>query len=364
MEAQVLMLTTAVTLGAVMGGQEVIRSSLALIGNGSATTVLLLPTLASLGLAATTFLLIISFSDWTSRTSDRGASQIGFATSHLAHLLFGRQPALSTVADNDDEASRMTGTLVAVLSIGLLTLLTATCQEISFRGLLLSLISLKLGALGPSVISAAAAVGGQAVAYAAITTPWSTSSPCAADCLSLSFKLLAGLLLGALSLVSHSLYPCIAVQWLSSWYVLTNSWIQANHQMDWVEQQVSPAGSKSDAYTALPSEIRQSLFRFFCAFDSEQRSSLSISDVQRAVSFAFWHAESPPSQEQVLQLTLENYYNKKQDRMTMKPELQNWAENGEYNARLNFDEFLGVMLALRRQSKARWRSQNRTSETT
>jgi hypothetical protein len=169
-----------------------------------------------------------------------------------------------------------------------------------------------------------------------------------------AFKLLAGLLLGALAAISHSLWPCVAVQWLSSWHALASTWLQTNRHMDWVERQAAPPADDSSheaqASPALPADIRRSLFRFFCAFDSEQRSSLSIPDVQRAVSFAFWHSESPPSQEQVRQLALGMQSDDEGGVSTLNYDGRNPGDDGERNQRLTFGEFLEVMLALRRRS--------------
>jgi Type II CAAX prenyl endopeptidase Rce1-like len=337
--SQVFVLLVAVSLFAAFGGDHHALPSLALPSSSPALT-----SLASSVLACFILSLSLCFYEWTSHSSYRPASHVDFATSHLVYDLFGRRSLHNRQAASDVQDSTSAGDMFAtVLVIGLVSFITAVCQELSFRGFFYETIS-SPSAGGQMPVAIAGAVIGQAALYAALTTPCIDASSTKLDFLSFTFKLLAGLLLGLLAETSHSLLPCVAVQFLSTWHVMSKSWVHVNRHMDWVEQQWTPAVSYDQTTARISSDIRRSLFRFFCAFDSDENQMLSLSDVQRAVSFAFWHSKDPPSQEEVRQAVLSQEVSLCGDHQ-QRPGDARWE-----GVRVDFDTFVNVMVALRKRS--------------
>ena len=91
-------------------------------------------------------------------------------------------------------------------------------------------------------------------------------------------------------------------------HVLCETWNVINNQMDYTQDAfLAPLDrSENEAIQRLQEEAGPSLSaetlnfarRFFYAFDYEQKGSLSLSDVQRAVTYAFMKDDiiPPPSQ--------------------------------------------------------------------
>jgi membrane protease YdiL (CAAX protease family) len=339
--SQFFMLLVAVSLFAAFGGDHHVLPSLALPSASPALTFLATSVLASSILS-----LSLCFYEWTSHSSYRPASQIDFATSHLVYDLFGRRSLHNHQSASNVQHSTSAGDMFAtVLVIGLVSFITAVCQELSFRGFFYETIS-SPSAIGQMPAAIAGAVIGQAALYAALTTPCIDARSTKLDFLSFTFKFMAGLLLGLLAETSHSLLPCVAVQFLSTWHVMSKSWVHVNRHMDWVEQQRTPAVSYDHTTARISSDIRRSLFRFFCAFDSDENQTLSLSDVQRAVSFAFWHSEDPPSQEEVRQSVLSRV----QEVSLCGDHQQRPGDSRWESVRIDFDSFVNVMVALRKRS--------------
>lgn len=343
--SQIFMLVVAVSLFVALGGDHNTLPSLELPSTGPS-----LNSLPTSVLAGSTLSLSLCFYEWTSHASYRPASQLNFATSHLVFDLFGRRPRqiqhqpVSSEHGSPFVASSMVDMFATILIIGLVSFVTAFCQELSFRGFFCEIVSKQLSILGPMPFAASAAVVVQAAVYAALTTPSVDASSSKVDFLSLTYKFTAGLLLGILAGTSHSLLPGVAVQFLSTWHVMSKSWVHVNHHMDWVERQVLPAVSYDHSTVRIPNDIRWSLFRFSCAFDIEEQESLSLSDCQRAVSFAFWHSENPPSQEEVRQAVLSQEGSRSGDHPHMPDDYTSES------VRINFDEFVDVLVALKRRA--------------
>ena len=98
-------------------------------------------------------------------------------------------------------------------------------------------------------------------------------------------------------------------------HVLCETWTLINHQMDYTQEayQSTPCEEEEMAIQQIQKQAGPSLSRdtlnfarrFFFAFDYEHKGSLSLHDVQRAVSYAFLKDKVTPEPE-----TVENAFNK------------------------------------------------------
>jgi len=107
-----------------------------------------------------------------------------------------------------------------------------------------------------------------------------------------------GLVLGAATALSGSLFPAILGRFMFEWHQQTSTWQSIRSQLDWSDEQ---SMQQHDALESLPLETQRSLTEFFYAFDSHHSGSLSTSDVQKAVTFAFLGEEQKPSTRQVFE---------------------------------------------------------------
>ena len=320
-ESQILSLVITVCLVGLMGfaREGVVSSTL------TATDLAWTP-LAEAGIGS---MLFIAVHEVIARSSFRPACHLQFATSDFVHTLFGRRSPLHASSQKDGATVQFLKTCATtMLASGLLSLLTATCQELIFRGFLMDIL------LQHVVHTNAAAVLIQSLLYAFVMTD--SNDFLTEDALLVgSTKVTQGLLLGGVA-VAHGLIPCILVQWLVNWHIWTKTWHQVNGQMDWAELQEMPVQQRSSHLPQLPPPMYQSLYRLYCAFDSSHQHSLSLSDIQRAVSYAFMQDKDAPSPEQVEALAM---------RYASKPTTEDKSTGV-----LDFDDFLAVLFTLRSQS--------------
>lgn len=146
-------------------------------------------------------------------------------------------------------------------------------------------------------------------------------------------------------LAGGDILPCIVAHALYDTHILMETWMKINDQMDYTETAVLRRLTKTDEKqirkiklevgSSLSAETLAFLRRFFYAFDYDHAGSLSRSDVQRAISYAFLRETEPPTEERVNQLF---------DRI-----LANRDEiaTGEMAGRLMLPEFLRMILFIR-----------------
>ena len=122
-----------------------------------------------------------------------------------------------------------------------------------------------------------------------------------------------GLWLGVAYLAFNGdVLPCVVAHALYDLHVFVNTWLEVNNQMDYTDeavlQRLTPWEAEQvgkiqqEAGPTLTAETLAFARRFFYAFDYEHRGSLSESDVQRAVSYAFLQDKVQPTQDRVSRL--------------------------------------------------------------
>jgi membrane protease YdiL (CAAX protease family) len=255
--------------------------------------------------------------------SDRSANRVHFATTNMVVTLFGRRrTSLAAAAaaaasklpnkdgnDNEHVASTGTGTgteqatattfQVTAWSV-LVTTLTAVSEEIVFRGYLSAAVMALTGSwaaawLGPAALFGAGhAHAGSTFGENKIVT---------------GFQTVNGLWYGLVYMCTGSLVPGIMAHLLYDTHVLVAAWHDVNEQMDWTEAAYPTAlsvGEQADitkiqtmSGDALTTETLNFCRRFFYAFDHDHVKSLSLVNVQQAVSYAFLQDKVAPSTDQV-----------------------------------------------------------------
>jgi hypothetical protein len=262
---------------------------------------------------------LIGLETWMHKSQDRDANRVNFATTNMVVTLFGRRRDSSPVAaplkqpkdsnDNDSNSSVATGTStstdqattfqVTAWSV-LVTTLTAVSEEIVIRGYLSGLVMVLTG-------SWAAAWLGPAVLFGAGN--WHSGSTLGENKIVTGFQTLNGLWYGLVYMATGSLIPGMMAHLLYDTHVLVAAWHHVNEQMDWTEEAYPTALSPSEqadirviqrmSGQALTTETLNFCRRFFYAFDHEHCKSLSLHDVQQAVSYAFLEDKVMPSTAQV-----------------------------------------------------------------
>jgi membrane protease YdiL (CAAX protease family) len=306
------------------------------------------------------------------------------------------------IVDNEQIRHEGSRTLDVVLYSLLLATTTAICEEVVFRGYSPAVMmhaltgttttaSLTGAAAGnmPLVLVAAATIVtllGQSVLFGlAHVHPHSRFSE---NVVVAAMQSGSGIIYGlAYILTGGNIVVPIVAHALYDTHVLCETWHQVNCQMDYTERKCSSplstlsststssllsissssADTKHDdddcaavreiqkqAGAALSDETLMFLRRFFYAFDSTHVGTLSLDDVQRAVTYAFLHdddelqqrhgAAAVPTQQQVHQMFLTVLAQRQQQASSMTIRASEEVE------RLRFSEFLRLLFSLRAQA--------------
>ncbi len=159
-----------------------------------------------------------------------------------------------------------------------------------------------------------------------------------------------GLWYGLVYLMSGGdILPCIMAHMLYDMHVLCETWCVINQQMDYTEQafqhhldeeeELAVQQIQRQAGPSLNTETLNFARRFFYAFDYEHKGTLSLSDVQRAVSYAFLKDKATPEPEKV--------------QAVFDKVLETRTESSHTPAeRLSVPEFLRVLFALKSRGGA------------
>ena len=145
--------------------------------------------------------------------------------------------------------------------------------------------------------------------------------------------------------------PCIIAHVLYDMHTLCQTWTIVNNQIDYT-QESSMNQMREEEKTAverlqrgtgitLNSETVDFARHFFYAFDNDHAGSLSLSDCQRAVSYAFMNDSIAPDTGAVRDL----FEQAKDQRYTD-------GNSVVSSDRLDFSEFLHLVVALRSNSRA------------
>jgi membrane protease YdiL (CAAX protease family) len=271
---------------------------------------------------------MIALGSTIEKSDKRDASNVNFSTTNMVISLFGRRKS-----STDPEAT--SSSLVMLLSAAI-ALSTGISEEMVFRGY----VPMAIGSLTQSI---PLALTGQAALFAfAHISPKSTSGE---NKVVGGLQFLNGLWYGLVYLMTGGdILPCMIAHMLFDMHVLCETWMVVNKQMDYTQvafqQQLGESEEqairqiKQQAGPSLNSETLNFARRFFYAFDYDHKGSLSLSDVQRAVSYAFLKDKVIPEPKKV-----EEVFGKVID--TRDPSAPTPA------GRLSVSEFLRVLFALK-----------------
>jgi len=268
-------------------------------------------------------------------TSDnRDASRVNFATTNMVISLFGRRKS-------EMEPTASESFQVMVLS-ALIAMSSGISEEIIFRGYIPTAILAMTNSL-PS------AVFGQAILFAA--GHFSKDAEPGENMLNWSLQLLNGLWYAAVyQMTGGDILPCIIAHVLCDMHILCQTWTEVNNQIDYT-QKLSMNHLCEDQKTAverlqrgtgitLNSETVDFARHFFYAFDNDHAGSLSLSDCQRAVSYAFLNDSIAPDANVVRDL----FEQAKEQRYAQ-------GNSVVSSDRVDFSEFLHLLVALRSNSR-------------
>ncbi len=259
---------------------------------------------------------MIAISHAIENSSRRDAHYVNFSTTNMAITLFGRRHTPS----QPREVTTSTASVIA-MSLGLV-LVTSIAEEVVFRGYVPTLIhhyshSLPIALIGQGVLF------GLGHAH-----PHSRPEE---NRFVVGLQTANGLLHGIVCAATGSLIPCIVSHCLYDWHVLASTWHHVNNQMDWTEEMTAERNDEAAIFAdRLSEETRIFLQRFYYAFDSQHAKSLSLSDVQRAIAYAFSQDKCTPDTSTVASV---------------------FAELSNADGRLTFSSFVQLLFTLRSQMK-------------
>jgi membrane protease YdiL (CAAX protease family) len=236
---------------------------------------------------------MIALGSIVENSNKREASQVNFSTINMVISLFGRRKS-----SRDPEASNSP---TVMMLAGLIALSTGISEEMVFRGYIPTAIealshSLPLAILGQAALFALAHISPK-------------SSPGENKVVG-GLQLANGLWYGIVYAASGGdIVPCIIAHALYDMHVLCETWCGINKQMDYTQDafQQDLDSKETEALAMMQRKAGPSLNddtlnfarRFFYAFDYEHKGSLCLSDVYRAVNYAFLQDNLIPAQEQV-----------------------------------------------------------------
>lgn len=268
-------------------------------------------------------------------TSDnRDASRVNFATTNMVISLFGRRKS-------EMEPTASASFQVMVLS-ALIAISSGISEEIIFRGY----IPTAIYGMTNSLLTAMA---GQALLFAA--GHLSKDAEPGENMLNWSLQFLNGLWYAGLYQMSGGdILPCIIAHALYDMHTLCQTWTEVNNQIDYTqtssqnnlceEQKTAVERLQRGTGITLTSETVDFARQFFYAFDNDKAGSLTLSDCQRAVSYAFMNDSVAPDANVVRDL----FEQAKEQRYTH-------GNSGVSSDRLDFSEFLHLLVALRSNSR-------------
>jgi len=223
----------------------------------------------------------------------RDASLVNFSTTNMCISLFGRRKSVNDPDATDAPVMMVLATLIA--------LSTGISEEILFRGYIPTGIEALTHSLPVAVL-------GQAFLFAlAHISPKSSGSE---NMLVGGLQFVNGLWYGVIyAATGGDVLPCIIAHALYDSHVLCETWSTINKQMDYTQDafqerlEISEIEAlkkiQEEAGPALSSETLDLARRFFYAFDYEHKGSLCLSDVHRAVNYAFLNSRLVPERDEV-----------------------------------------------------------------
>lgn len=265
-------------------------------------------------------------------SDDCDASSLNFATTNMVLCLFGRRKSVL-----NPKASAYTH--VFLLSV-LIAISSGVSEEIIFRGYIPTAISAMTRSLHLALL-------GQAVLFA--SGHLSRNAQLGENKINWSLQFFSGIWYGVLYLITGGdIFPCIIAHILYDVYTLCETWTRVNDQLDYTHESSMKCTSKEEekasirlqSKTAIDTETINFARHFFYAFDNDHAGSLSLSDCQRAVSYAF------------INDTIEPDMNAVKDLFAKAIEQRCSEENSsEFHDRLDFPDFLYILFVVRSRSR-------------
>jgi membrane protease YdiL (CAAX protease family) len=278
---------------------------------------------------------LIAMGNAVEHSDNQDASQVNFATTNMVISLFGRRKSVQY----PDATSAV---MVILLSLAI-ALSTGLSEELIFRGYLPVALSWLT-----NNSSIAFLLLGQALFFAMAHI--SPTSSMGENKVVGGLQFMNGLWYGMVyQLTGGSILSCVIAHLLYDMHVLCETWNVINHQMDYTQKAFHNTNSNEEEVaiqaiqdqTDLNSESLNFAKRFFYAFDSQHKGSLSLCDVQRAISYAFLKDDTIPEPDRVEQAFHQVLYSRSDSsREVTKP-----------TDRLVVSEFLRVLLELKSNQK-------------
>lgn len=290
-----------------------------------------IPRMAS-GVLAT--LPMIALGRTVEQSDRRDASHVNFSTTNMVISLFGRRKT--------QEDPTATGTASVLLLAGAIALSTGISEEMVFREYLTK------GIASLTHFMPLALVGQASLFALGHVSPKASSGE---NRIVGSLQFLNALWYSIVfTATGGDIVPCIIAHTLYDMHVLSETWTVINNQMDYTQEAFVSRLEKSEeeAIQRLQDEAGPSLSadtlnfarRFFYAFDYEQKGSLSLPDVQRAVTYAFMKDDIIPPPSQVESVFTKVLQNRK-------------ATEDAPSDRMTVSEFLRVLFFLKSRTMAR-----------
>lgn len=265
------------------------------------------------------------------RSDNTDASRFNFATTNMVISLFGRRESELDLAAA--KSSQVMG-LSALIGIS-----SGISEEMIFRGY----IPAAIAALTHSPLMA---LFGQAALFA--VGHLSKDAQPGENKMNVSFQFLIGLWYGTVYLAAGGdILPCILAHALYDMHTLCETWMQVNNQMDYTqessmkrieeEESLAVRRLQSETGAKLNKETVSFARHFFYAFDTDHVGRLSLSDCQRAVSYAFMNDSITPSPKVVKDL--------------FRQTTEQRSDGTKWEDRLDFSEFLHILFVLRTNSR-------------
>jgi membrane protease YdiL (CAAX protease family) len=285
------------------------------------------------------------------KSDDRDASRVNFSTTNMVVSLFGRRKS-------DLEPTGSASLQVMLLSAGI-AVATGISEELIFRGLIPTAI-LSLTHFLPLALI------GQAVFFSiGHISPKVRSGE---NRVVGSLQFVNGLWYGLVYLMAGGdILPCIVAHILYDMHILCETWTFINNQMDytqkasqgtldWKEQKEIQELEEGEG-AVLNMDTVSFARRFFYAFDYDHVGSLSVSDCQRAISYAFMNDKVVPNSDTVADLFRQIQQIRSQHSIEAAIDSGGSAtattSRKQLSDRLRFAEFLHMLLILRSSASGR-----------
>mmetsp|Transcript_14078 Transcript_14078/g.20266 ORF Transcript_14078/g.20266 Transcript_14078/m.20266 type:complete len:439 (-) Transcript_14078:130-1446(-) len=264
----------------------------------------------------------------------RDATLVNLSTTNTVMTLFGRRRHASKNGICTEDATSMPEVLLLSL---LMAFASGVSEEIIFRGFVPVFAAHLSHSIPVALMSQAALFGLGHI---------SPSGSLGENKLVGGLQTMNGLLSGSMYLLTGGdILPCIISHVLYDLHMFMKTWMLTNDQIDYTEEAVmmklTPEEQeeviriKQEGGPSLSIETIGFARRFFFAFDHERQGSLSRSDVQRAMSYAFLQDSEQPTEESVDNLFKQVLKSRKQ------------VLGPEEEQRLQLSEFLRILFVLK-----------------